>query len=111
MATININKKELAMLIGKNISDNDLKERIPMLGVGFESIDKDNLVLEINPNRPDMLSMQGFARALSSFLGIKKGLKKYKVKNSNYKVIIDKSLKNIRPYTACSVVKNLKFDN
>src|SRR3989338_8282430 len=111
MATITINKKELAELLGKNLQDRELKEKIPMLGVGFESIDKDNLIIEINPNRPDMLSMQGFARAFSSFLGVKKGLAKYSIKDSDYKVVIDKSVKDVRPYTACAVVKNLKFDD
>ena len=36
---------------------------------------------------------------------------KYNVKESNEDVIIDRSVKNVRPYTACAIVKNIKFDN
>ena len=62
-----------------------------------------------------MLSTHGFLRAFKAFLGKRgeMGLKKYKLNKpeKNYKVTIDSSVKNIRPYTACAIVKNLKFDN
>jgi phenylalanyl-tRNA synthetase beta chain len=58
-----------------------------------------------------MLSVQGFARAFSSFIGVSPGLKKYKVAKSNASVIISNAVKKIRPYTACAIVRNLKFDD
>jgi phenylalanyl-tRNA synthetase beta chain len=71
----------------------------------------DSIIVEIFPNRPDMLSEQGFARAFSSFIGVKPGLREYKVKPSGEKVIIEKSVASVRPYTACAIVKGLKFDD
>src|SRR3989344_2024914 len=62
-------------------------------------------------NRPDLLSEQGFSRALNSFLGYSKGLRKYNYKKSNYKVIVDKSVNEVRPYTAFFLVKNIKLDD
>ena len=109
MPTITLNRKVLESLIGKKLSLEELKERISYLGTDLESINENEIVVEIFPNRPDMLSEQGFARALSSFISIKTGLRKYKVNKSSYRVKIDSSVKNIRPYTACAVVKNLKF--
>jgi len=111
MPTIKLNKKTVLDLLGKNISDDLLAEKISMLGTDLEEITKDEINVEIFPNRPDLLSEQGFARALKSFLEIELGLKKYNVKKSNYKMIIDKSVKKVRPYTACCVVKNLNFDD
>jgi len=111
MPTITLNKKILENLIGKKLSLEQLKDRISYLGTDLESIKGDEVTVEIFPNRADMLSEQGFARALSSFIGIKTGLKKYNVKKSNYIVKIDSSVKKIRPYTACAIVKNLKFDD
>ncbi|MEK6809591.1 MAG: phenylalanine--tRNA ligase subunit beta, partial [Nanoarchaeota archaeon] len=70
--------------------------------------------VEVFPNRPDMLSEQGFARAFSSFIGVKTGLREYTVhesKDSHQKIIIDPSVKGIRPYTACAIVKGLHFDD
>lgn len=111
MPTINVNKKVFERLVGKKLPLEKLKDRISMLGTDLEEINNKEIVVEVFPDRPDMLSDQGLARAFSSFIGTKKGLKKYNVKKSNEKVIVEKSVKNVRPYTACAIIKNLKFDD
>ena len=111
MPTITLNKREFEKLVGKKLQLEKLKNRISYLGTDLEDIKTNEINLEIFPNRPDLLSEQGFARAFSSFIGVKTGLRKYSVKKSNHKVIIHSSLKDIRPYTACAIVKNLKLDD
>ena len=111
MPTINVNRKVFEKLVGKTLPENELKERISMLGTDLESVDENEIQVEIFPNRPDMLSEQGFARAFSSFIGVKTGLRNYEVKQSGEKVIIDSSVNQIRPFTVCAIVKNLKFDD
>lgn len=111
MPTISVSKKVFEKLVGKQLPLDKLKDRISYLGTDLEKIEDDEIVVEIFPDRPDMLSVQGFARAFSSFIGIKTGLRKYTVKKSHYKVIIDKSVNKIRPYTACAIIKNIKFDD
>ncbi len=111
MPTITLNKKVFEKLVGKKLPPEQLKERISFLGTDLEKIDGEEIIVEVFPNRPDMLSEQGFARAFSSFIGRRLGLKKYAAKKSDYKVIVDKSLNGIRPYTACAIVKGIKFDN
>lgn len=110
MPTITLNKTVLEKLIGKKLPLEQLKDRISMLGTDLEKIENNEIVVEVFPNRPDMLSEQGFARALSSFIGVKTGLRKYEVKKSGLQVIIDSSVQGIRPYTACAVVKNLTLN-
>lgn len=110
MPTLTLNKTVFEQLVGKKLSLEELKDRISMLGTDLEKIEGDQIHVEIFPNRPDMLSEQGFARAFSSFIGVKTGLRKYSVHKSKYKVIIDDSVKNIRPYTVCAVVKNIILD-
>lgn len=110
MPTITLNKKEFEQLVGKELPLEELKDRISMLGTDLEDIKGNEIIVEIFPNRPDLLSEQGFARAFSSFIGVKTGLHKYTPKESNQKVIIDSSVKGIRPYTACAIVKGLQFD-
>ena len=68
MPTVTLDKKTVLKLLGKKVSDEVLKDRIPMIGTDLESIDDKEIVVEIFPNRPDMLSEEGFARALSSFM-------------------------------------------
>ncbi len=111
MPTTQLNKKEVQKLLGRHLSDNELKDRTSYLGLEVVSIKGNNLTLEINPDRPDLLSEQGFSRALSSFLGIKTGLRKYEVKDSGCHLIADNTLKDIRPYTVCAIVKDIKLDS
>jgi phenylalanyl-tRNA synthetase beta chain len=110
MPTVKFSKNMLLELLGRKISDEQLTDRINFLGANVEGIEGDELAIEIFPNRPDLLSEQGLARALRTFLGIKTGFKQYSVKKSNIKVFVDKSVKGIRPYTACAVVKGLKLN-
>src|SRR3989344_525383 len=113
MPTITLSKKVVEQLVGKPLPLEELKDRIAMLGTDLENIEGDNIHVQVFPNRPDLLSEQGLARALSSFIGVKTGLQKYTVhenKDSQQKVIIDPSVKGIRPYTACAIVKGLHFD-
>lgn len=110
MPTIILNQAVLEKLVGKKLPLEELKDRISMLGTDLEKIEGDEIHVEIFPNRPDMLSEQGFARALSSFIGAKTGLREYKVKKSGLKVIVEPSV-SMRPYTACAIIKNLSFND
>ena len=113
MPTVTLNKEVLEKLVGKKFALDELKDRISMLGTDLEKIEGNEIIVEVFPNRPDMLSEQGFARALSSFIGVKTGLRKYKVNKAvkNYKVIVEAPVKKVRPFTACAIVRNLKFDD
>ena len=111
MAVITINKKQFEKDIGK--LDEKMQDRIAMFGTPIEKLDDNELQIEIFPNRPDLLSYQGFKRSFLAFLGKKTKLKEYKLNKpeKDYKVYIDSSVKNIRPYTACAIVKKLRFDD
>lgn len=80
-----------------------------MLGTDLEGIEGDDITVEIFPNRPDLLSQQGFSRAMASFLDIKPGLATFDVIKGKEKVFVDKSVAECRPYTACAIVRNLKI--
>lgn len=97
MPTVTLNKKVFEKLVGKQLPVDQLKEKISFLGTDLEKIEGDEIVVEVFPNRPDMLSEQGFARAFSSFIGRKIGLRKYVAKKSGYKVSVDKSVSLVRP--------------
>jgi len=111
MTILTLSKKELESKIG-NIDDK-LRNKIDMFGTPIDNEDENEISIEIFPNRPDLLSLQGFTRGLLAFLGKGKGIVEYKVETpeKDFKVIIDKSVKKVRPYTACAIVKGLKFDN
>lgn len=110
MAGIKFSREEVEKITGKITKS--VEEKISLLGTHLESINEQEIELEILPNRPDLFSLHGFANALASFLGKKiSRVPKINRPKKNYEVIIDKSALNIRPYTACAIVKNLKFDD
>ena len=60
-----------------------------------------------------MLSYQGFKRSFLLYLGNQKKISKYSLRKpeKDYRIIIESSVKNIRPFTACAIVKKLSFDD
>jgi phenylalanyl-tRNA synthetase beta chain len=110
MTILTLNKQALESKIGKITKD--IENKISMFGTPIEEVTDTEVSIEIFPNRPDLLSLQGFVRAITSFLK-KPEIKEYKTNKpeKDYKVIIDKSVKKVRPYTACAIVKNLKLDD
>lgn len=111
MATINVNKNELFSILEKRMTDEQLEEKITMLGVSVEEIKPHEIVLDVLSNRPDLLSQYGIARALSTFIGLKKGLKNYSLNKSAKYVVNVEAATNDWPYCVTAVVKNLKFDD
>ena len=108
MPSVNFNTKEVAGMVG-GVSVDQLKERIPMLGVDLVSIDETSIEMEVFPNRPDMLSVEGFARALRGFLGMEKGLKKYEIQRGSLVMHVDSSVNALRPFAVAAAVYNLQI--
>lgn len=109
MAVVSFGREDLEELVGKKLSEKDLKNKVPMMGCDFEGIDKDTVEYEIFPDRPDLLSIEGFARALRYFLEISKGLEEYEVSKGKIKVEVDKSVKEVRPYFIGGIIRDLKL--
>lgn len=111
MANIKFSRKTFEKDFGK--LDSKMQEKIFLFGTPLESLTKEEVEIEIFPDRPDLLSYQGFKRGFSGFLGKKTGLKNYKLNKpeKNFQVIIDSSVKTVRPYTACAIVKGLKLND
>lgn len=108
MANIKFPRKE----VEKHFKlDEKTLDRIMMLGIPVESLTADEIEIQVLPNRPDLLSMHGFIRAVKAFMGKETGLIKYKVTNSGYKLFVEKSLPKEWPYAVACIVKGLKFDD
>ncbi len=110
MPVIKCNYNDLLRLIGSEIEKNELIEKIPMIGADIDKVEGDDINIEFFPDRPDLLSIEGVARALRAFLGIKKGLTRYAVKPSTITLNVDSSVKKIRPYIVAALVEGIKTD-
>lgn len=108
MVTLSTNFGYLKNLIKKDLTLNELEALLFELGFEIESIKGEEILIEITPDRPDLLCAHGLARTINNFLGIVQ--RNYRARKSNIKIIVDDSVKDIRPYTVCAVVKNLNFN-
>jgi len=111
MAVVTFNRKDFETLLGKELTDKEYMEAIPMMGTPLEEMREEEVDIEVFPNRPDLYSVEGFARAAQGFFGLQKGLVNYDVKPSNYSVNMEKKATAIRPCAAFAVIKNLRFDD
>jgi len=109
MPTVQFNTRELMEMLGGGATVDVLRQRIPMLGVDLVSIDDDLLDMEVFPNRPDMLSVEGFARALKGFLEIEKGLVDCKTSESGIVFKLDSSVKSVRPFAAAAAAYDVSI--
>lgn len=111
MPTIQVSRKALERIIGREMSDEQIKEAMLRLGPGVDAIDKDTITIETFANRPDMLSEAGIGRLIAGLLDIKPGLRKYDARRSGYKVVVSRDVAKVRPKTACAVVSGITFDD
>ena len=111
MASVKFNKKKFEKEIGKLTEE--MQNKIALFGTTVESVSENEVELDITPNRPEFLSYENYKRDFLNFLSKGKGLKKYKVNKpaKNYEVKMDSSVKSVRPYTACAIVRGLKLDD
>lgn len=115
MPTIQVDFEDFQKLLGIKLPKeaDELDEILSYVKGEVTLFDGQEVHIEIkDSNRPDLWHVEGLARALRGFLGFEKGLKKYSVtSDSDVKVSVDSRLKNIRPYIACAVVKNVKLND
>jgi len=109
---VNIKFERLKRLV-PGIKMSKLLDILPFVGVDIEDVGKDAIRVEYNPNRPDLSSDYGVARALRGLLDIETGLPKFKLAGrSGLAVIIeDAAVRKVRPYLIALVAKNGTLDD
>jgi len=111
MAHIEINKKEFDELVGEKISEEKLREEASLLGAHWNHVEGDKWDVEVYPNRPDLLSVEGLARAYRGFFEVDEGLERYKVEEGSVEVEVDESVEDVRPHIGGAVVKDLELSD
>jgi phenylalanyl-tRNA synthetase beta chain len=104
MPTVEYSLLDLMRLLGAEKTTEELAREVPMIGVDLSSVDEKKIVLEVFPNRPDMLSVEGFAAALRGFYGIETGLLSRETKPSGIVFNVEKSVEKVRPAVSSAAV-------
>lgn len=108
---VTVNKKELMKIVGKTLSLKKLEDTLFLMKAEIERVDGNEIQIEINPDRQDMLSPEGIARAIRAFLEIEPGLKEFPIKKSGKKIIVSKGLEKIRKYISCGIVRDVEIND
>lgn len=110
MPVITLYKERFSKFMSRKITVEDMIKQLPWLGFDLEEISEDYVKVEYNPNRIDLCSYAGVARALKGFMGLEKGLPKYFAKEPEATLIIDKAVVDVRPFMLAAVVRDMRLD-
>jgi phenylalanyl-tRNA synthetase beta chain len=111
MAVISMDYHDLVSLIGQDLSMEELLNILPMMGSDIDSVDGDELNVEFFPNRPDLYSVEGVARAIRGFTGKELGLAEYGMDSSGIVLNVDPSVNDVRPYIVAGMVRNVEMSD
>ena len=104
---VDIPFKELAGLLKAKASLETVVNKLSMFGTPVEEFDRDTIKLEVFPNRVDMLSAEGVARALNGFLEAELGYPVWNIRSSKVEVRIKRSAN--RPFVGFSEVRGSRL--
>jgi phenylalanyl-tRNA synthetase beta chain len=111
MPIIAMSKRYLTRLLGREVSHSELNDAVARIGAEVDEYAGDEVNIEIPPNRSDMYSAEGLARALKGFLGIERGLPSYPLAKSDVILNVDDSVKDVRPYVVGGLAMGLALDD
>jgi phenylalanyl-tRNA synthetase beta chain len=109
VAHIQINVEEFEELLGRTVTD-EMLEQASMLGAHWSHVGDEKWDVEVYPNRPDLLSVEGLARAYRGFFGIEEGLEQYGLGASGLSLEVDDSVEEVRPHIGMAVVRGVELD-
>jgi phenylalanyl-tRNA synthetase beta chain len=107
--TVTINYNDLCNLLREKISLEKLEYALPLIKCEIKTVEDGEMVVEINTDRPDMLSTEGIVRSLKGFLGIETGYPKFQTKQGRIMVNVTEFTEKVRPFIACVAVRNVKL--
>jgi phenylalanyl-tRNA synthetase beta chain len=109
MPVITLYWEELERMVG--VSRERILERLPMLGCDIEKVEEEFIDVEFFPNRPDLYSVEGVARALKGFLDVEPGLKEYSVSDADWRLEVRESVLDVRPRIVACVVRDIEISD
>ncbi len=111
MPTVSFSYRDLIDLLGKPMDQEVVRDKLSSIKCEVESFQDDNVIVEVNSDRPDLLSVEGIARGLRGFLGYERGLERYRIKRGNVSVRVSTAVKGVRPYIVCGIVRGVRFSD
>ena len=103
-----LNKYSKRELTIDEISSSLIDMGMDLKGVSEE--ENPQLKIEITAEKFDMISSIGISRAINSYLELQEPIIEIPITKGKEKVIVDKSVQEVRPKTVAAIVRNLELD-
>ena len=107
MPTISMSYSDLLQLMGREVERDLFIQKVAMLGSDVSKFEEDEVEIEFFPDRPDLYSVEGVARAMRTFLDFEAGLKHYSLKKSNVIMNVEPSVADVRPFVGAALIKGV----
>lgn len=112
MPTITFSLKDFQQLLGKKVSQEELKDLLEFAKAELEKSEEDNVSVKYNDtNLPYLWSVEGLTMFLRGVLGKQKGIPALKLEKSKYELVVDKSVADVRPFISSFIAKGKKIDD
>ena len=109
MTVVAFEHEEFCDLVGQRLSMDEVEARVSMLGAAPEGVQGTLQRFDINPNRPDWLSIEGIARSFRGVLGVETGLPRWSVQDSDVVFQVDASVRDVRPHAVGAIVRDVEL--
>lgn len=110
MPVITLQRERFNKFVGRDVTVEKMAEWLPWVGFDLEDVGSDYVKVEFNPNRIDLCSYAGVARAFKGLMGYETGLPEYKILDGKIKSTVSKAVGKVRPYMLAAVVRNIRLD-
>ncbi|MCH8519893.1 MAG: phenylalanine--tRNA ligase subunit beta [Nanoarchaeota archaeon] len=103
---------ELNKYSQKELSIDEISQTLIDIGMDLKGVNEDEnpeLKIEITAEKFDMISSIGISRAINSYLELQDPIIEIPLKRGREKVIVDKSVQEVRPKTVAAIVRNLEL--
>lgn len=105
MAQVQFSFEDLRELV--DVKKEWAADTLSLLGFPTEVMEGGGLNVEVTPNRPDALCVEGIARVLRCYLSGKPA--EYEIGKPGIEVAVDRSVEGVRPAFGCAVVKGVRM--
>jgi len=107
MAIVTFDVEELQRFIGKSRPVKEIAATFDLIGTPTEEFDEKAISVDVTPDRPDMLTVEGAGRAVGFYIGTLEP-KKYVAEKAKVVMNVDKV--TVRPFIVAAIAKGVDID-
>lgn len=109
MPVVRFDVRTLQTQLDGDVSRDELRDLIPRIGADVEEAEGDEWGVEFFPDRPDLLTVEGIARALRHYRDPSKAPAGYDVEDPQVRLTVDDSVEGVRPVIAGAVLRGVRL--